>query len=355
MAYGALLGQLPQATGMSAQIILELPSSNYTSLTVTSPSGKQYTGSVIDGFWTVTGITEYGNHNVVAQGSTPYNDSVNIVSCQQYYLSSANPVLNDNTWEQISSISENGLASSFWAVGDAKQITINGIIGQKTYTNYQPWVYILGFNHNAAREGSNLIHFGCFREGQLAITNNSIALDDDNYSNQTSSIAYNMNSSNINSGGWASCRMRTTIINANASSPSSASANSFLAALPSDLQTVLKRCTKYTDNIGGGSGSVQGNVTATQDWAFLLSEYEVFGSITYSNSFEANYQQQYQYYIDGNSKVKYRQSSTSNEAYWWERSPLAAYSSSFCFVNSGGAASGITASYSRGFAPGFCV
>lgn len=355
MAYGAILGQSPPESGMSAQIILNLTSGDYTSLTVTSPSGKQYTGSVIDGFWTVTGITEYGNHNVVAQGSTPYNDSVNVVSCQQYYIPLTNPVLNDNTWEQISFISEKGLASSFWAVGDAKQITINGIIGQKTYTNYQPWVYILGFNHNAAREGSNLIHFGCFREGQLATTNNSIALDDNSYNSQTSSIAYNMNSSNINSGGWASCRMRTTIINANASSPSSASANSFLAALPSDLQTVLKRCTKYTDNIGGGSGSVQGNVTATQDWAFLLSEYEVFGSITYGNSFEANYQQQYQYYIDGNSKVKYRQSSTSKAAYWWERSPHAGYSSIFCVVGSGGLSGGNDASLSYGFAPGFCV
>lgn len=226
---------------------------------------------------------------------------------------------------------------------------------KKTYTNYQPWVYILGFNHNAAREGSNLIHFGCFRGAQLATTNNSIALDDNNYNSQTSSIAYNMNSSNINSGGWASCRMRTTIIDADATSPSSASVNSFLAALPSDLQTVLKRCTKYTDNTGNNTGSVQSNVTATQDWAFLLSEYEVFGSITYSNSFEANYQQQYQYYVDGNSKVKYRQSSTSDTARWWERSPYAANSASFCYVNAGGAASNAGASNSRGFAPAFCV
>lgn len=355
MAYGALLGQLPPESGMSAQIILNLTSGDYTSLTVTSPSGKQYTGSVIDGFWTVTGITEYGNHNVVAQGSTPYNDSVNVVSCQQYYLPSANPVLNDNTWEQISLISENGLASSFWAVGDAKQITINGTIGQETYNNYQPWVYILGFNHNAAREGSNLIHFGCFREGQLATTNNSIALDDNSYNSQTSSIAYNMNSSNINSGGWQSSRMRTTIIDADATSPSSASSNSFLAALSSDLQVALKRCTKYTDNVGGASGNVKSNVTATQDWAFLLSEYEVFGNITYSNSYEQNYQQQYQYYVDGNSKVKYRKSSTSNAAIWWERSPHAADSAGFCAVNAGGTASGGIASGSIGFAPGFCV
>lgn len=355
MAYGAILGQLPPESGMSAQIILNLTSGDYTSLTVTSPSGKQYTGSIIDGFWTVTGITEYGNHNVVAQGSTPYNGSVNVVSCQQYYFPSANPVLNDNTWEQISFISENGLASSFWAIGDAKQITINGIIGQKTYTNYKPWVYILGFNHNAEREGSNLIHFGCFREGQLATTNNSIALDDNSYNTQTSSIAYNMNSSNTNSGGWSSSRMRTTIIDADATSPSSASSNSFLVALSSDLKAVLKRCTKYTDNTGGGTGSVQSNVTPTQDWAFLLSEYEVFGSITHSNSFEANYQQQYQYYVDGNSKVKYRQSSTSNAAIWWERSPSASDSTDFCNVNTGGTASSYSASVSRGFAPGFCV
>ena len=48
--------------------------------------------------------------------------------------------------------------------------------------------------------------------------------------------------------------------------------------LPSDLRAVLKPITKYTDNVGGGSGSVQSNVTATTDYLPLLSMKEVFGS-----------------------------------------------------------------------------
>lgn len=353
MAYGAILNQKAEP-GMSAEIILSLDSDNYTSFTVTSPSGKQYNGTIVNGQWMVTGLAEYGEYNVIAQGSTPYSGTVDITVCQRYFIPVANPVLNNNTWEEISFIAQNGLGSSFWAVGDAKQITINTTIGTKSYSNYQPWVYILGFNHNATYEGNNTIHFGCFQSAQSYSSTGSIALDDSNYNSQTSTpLAFHMNTTNTNSGGWQSSIIRTQVLDADASSATSGSSNSFLAALPSDLQAVLKQCTKYTNNTGQTSS--QSAVTSTQDWVFLLSEYEVQGAITYSNSYEQNYQQQYQYYANGNSKIKYRQSSPSTAAWWWLRSPGASGGGSFCDVGAGGSASYLIASSSGGLAPGFCV
>lgn len=357
MAYGGIIGQRsePVEPGMSAEIILNLDSDNYTAFTATSPSGKQYNGTIVNGQWMVTGLAEYGEYNVVAQGNTPYSNTVDITVCQQYTFG-VNSVLNNNSWDIISRISNNGTASSYWAVGDAKQITINATIGTKSYSNYQPWVYILGFNHNASVEGNNMIHFGCFQSAQTYSANGSIALDDSSYNSSTSTtLAFHMNTTNTNSGGWRSSVMRQQVLDADASSATSGSGNSFLAALPSDLQSVLKQCTKYTDNVGNDSGNASGNISATQDWVWLLSEYEVQGAITYSNSYEQNYQQQYQYYANGNSKIKYKQSSTGTVALWWNRSPYASSSGSFCGVIAGGSAGGGGASISRGLAPGFCV
>ena len=151
-----------------------------------------------------------------------------------------------------------------------------------------------------------------------------------------------MNNANSNSGGWASSRMRTTII------------PTFKACLPSDLQAVLKTVTKYSDNTGGGSNTAS-YVTATTDDIFLLAEWEVFGARSYANSAEQNYQAQYAYYSAGNSKVRYRHSSTGSTAGWWLRSVRAGNSYGFCIVNTSGSAAADGAYFSSGFAPAFCV
>ena len=264
------------------------------------------------------------------------------------------PVLNDNSWDTISFLSQRGEASAYWAVGDAKQITLNGTVGTVTYNNYQPWVFIMGFNHNAALEGNNLIHFGCFRADQDFQANNSIALDDEFYNTQTSiQLAFHMNTTNTNTGGWEASLMRSTLLDSEADSPSQAIEFSFLAALPTDLQNVLRKCTKYTNNVG--NNNTEEAVTLTEEWAFLLSEWEVQGARTYANQYEQNYQQQYEYFVSGNSKIKYKQTNNGSSLAWWLRSPYAAGSGSFCFVSASGEASNRAASNSFGFAPGFCV
>ena len=85
----------------------------------------------------------------------------------------------------------------------------------------------------------------------------------------------------------------------------------------------------------------------------MLAEYEIFGTRSYANSAEKNYQAQYAYYSAGNSKVKYRHSATRSTAWWWERSPNASNTTNFCNVNSNGNANNNNASNSNGVAFGF--
>lgn len=264
------------------------------------------------------------------------------------------PVLNDNPWNTISSLSQAGQASAYWAVGDAKQIIINATIGTATYNNYQPWVFIMGFNHNAALEGNNLIHFGCFRADQDYQGNNTIALDDEFCGTQISTqLAFHMNTINTNTGGWEVSLMRSTLLDSEADSPSQAIEFSFLAALPADLQNVLRKCTKYTNNVG--NNNTEAAVTSTEEWAFLLSEWELLGARTYANRYEQNYQQQYEYFASGNSKIKYKQTNNGVALSWWLRSPYATRSNLFCLAGTSGGANYGFASLSLGFAPGFCV
>ena len=126
------------------------------------------------------------------------------------------------------------------------------------------------------------------------------------------------------------------------------------SALPSDLQAVIKTTSIYSDNTGGGTDTAS-YVTATQDELYLLAEFEIFGARTHANSAERNYQQQYAYYVAGNSKIKYRHDSTATAVYWWERSVHAAYANRFCIVATDGVAGITNAYYSRGLAVAFKI
>lgn len=224
---------------------------------------------------------------------------------------------------------------------------LNGTVGSLSLSNFSTYAFIIGFNHNSGREGSGRIHF------QLAKTalsgGTDICFTDGQYLNTGSSAAFRMNTSNTNSGGWEDSYMRNNICGTSKSTTS----GRIMGAIPAELRNALKSVTKYTNN--NGSSSASSAVTATTDYFFLLSEYEVFGNITYSNSYEANYQQQYAYYSAGNSKVKYRHNSTGSAAHWWLRSPCAGYSYIFVRVHTDGTVYYRNARSSLGFAPGFCV
>lgn len=301
-----------------------------------------------------------------------------------------NPILNNNSWATISAVSSAGTAANYWDVGDCKEITLNGTVGTLNLSNVTLCVYILGFDHNSAVEGSG-ISFGTFKS---ALTNGiDVALIDDYYNNFTScdgtklfqiehwgtiETTYGISiAKNDNYGGWAACDMRYDILGstnqapspygssktsgATGSNPTSTCtsnpvSNTLMAALSSDLRAVIKPITKYTDNVAGNT-NVAANVTTTIDYLPLLSEYEVQGARTYANQYEYtnNKQVQYQYFINGNSKVKYKYNDTSTTCIWWGRSPDYGGVSRYCYVSNDGGANHTSASVSYGLAPIFLV
>ena len=271
-------------------------------------------GMVVTAYYTddvsraVTGYT-YSPTGALNMSSTTITVSyseggVTKTATQAITVTVISSTLNSNSWATIKAVSDAGQGANYWDVGDTKAITINGTVGATSFSNLSINVFILGFNHNASREGSNRIHF---KIGKIGST--QVGLCDNEYGNYTStSGAFTMNTSNTNSGGWANSHMRKTVLGSDAT-PTSPRANTLLAALPSDLRAVMKPITKYSDNTGGGNNTAS-YVTSTTDYLPLLSEFEIQGTRSYANSAEQNYQQQYAYYQAGNSKVHYTHNAT---------------------------------------------
>ena len=327
--------------------------SNNTGIATVSRSGNTVTVNNVNQTTGNTTIT------VSCTAGTNYTaPSSQSVTVEAKFVSS---VLNENDWSVIKSVADASQGANYWAVGDRKAVTVNGTVGTQAI-NGTYYVYILGFDHNSSREGTG-ITFGTFKTALSGGTD--ICLVDSHYNDYSTGGQkwFNMNhSSNTNSGGWKGCDLRYDVLgstNSNNNDAGTTTATSpvsgtLMAALPSDLRAVMKPMNIYTDNTGGGSNTAS-YVTKSVDYLPLLAEYEIFGTRSYANSAEQNYQAQYQYYKNGNSKVKYRHSSTSSTAFWWERSPHYGSSNYFCVVNTNGYATGNHARYSYGLAPAFRV
>lgn len=327
--------------------------SNNTGIATVSRSGNTVTVNNVNQTTGNTTIT------VSCTAGTNYTaPSSQSVTVEAKFVSS---VLNENDWSVIKSVADASQGANYWAVGDRKAVTVNGTVGTQAI-NGTYYVYILGFDHNSSREGTG-ITFGTFKTALSGGTD--ICLVDSHYNDYSTGGQkwFNMNhSSNTNSGGWKGCDLRYDVLgstNSNNNDAGTTTATSpvsgtLMAALPSDLRAVMKPMNIYTDNTGGGSNTAS-YVTKSVDYLPLLAEYEIFGTRSYANSAEQNYQAQYQYYKNGNSKVKYRHSSTSSTAFWWERSPYSTGSYYFCFVYTNGTATNASARNSIGLAPAFRV
>ena len=251
-------------------------------------------------------VTETGTYTIVAtkNGQTT-SGSVDVVSGTTSYtmaLSFLKDNFADNDWTFIIAACHSGSVPSTWVVGNSKTMTING-------ASYQ--IDIIGKNHDTYTAG-----------GKAPLTFQM----HDCYADTKA-----MNSSNTNSGGWTSCAMRQTHLPA------------ILALMPTEVQNGIREVNKLTS-----AGRKSSTINTTADKLFLLSEIEIFGSVTYSKSGEGT---QYDYYKAGNSKVKNRNGSA---AAWWERSPRASDIANFCLVDSSGSANNRNASTAIGVAFGFC-
>ena len=316
---------------------LELVANVETGATVTAKLGsKTVTGISVDGQarlkipqegkWTVS-ATSGSQVSIPQIISVPATVDIALMTIQE---------LDDTSWATIKQVSDANMGANFWSVGDCKQVTMNGKVSDGlTLTNYSAWVFIIGFNHNAEREGNGI----AFQGFKATKNGTPVCLADSGYDAfKTSGTWFNMNNSKTNAGGWQASRMRNNIMPL------------IKAAFPADLQAVIKPSTIFTAPDAGNIA-----LTATEDDVFLLAECEVFGTRTYASRQEPNYLKQYAYYSAGNSKVMYRHNSTSATAFWWERSPHSGGSVSFCRVAANGNAVFNNAYDSRGVSPAFKV
>ena len=248
---------------------------------------------------------------------------------------------NNSSWGDIKAAVNAGTAASYWKVGDRKEVVLNGTVGTKTFSNTTTYCYILGFDHNKSVEsgGAHALHIGF---GASALSGGAyIAYIDSKYGSSVSSTGYfSMTSSDTGNGGWNSCQMKSTICSA------------FKNALPSDLQSNIRAVTKWQNNGNSKSGQSSSN----EIW--LLSEMEIFGSASISNH-TAN-QLQYDFYKgvigwSAASTIKYRDTSTSVVASWWERSTFSDSSDAFCLVGYDGSSGYTLGNASFGFAPCLCL
>lgn len=219
------------------------------------------------------------------------------------FAPSYDPVFANNTWEQIIEACHNNEVPDTWKVADQKPMTINGV-------DYQ--IDIIGKNHDDYSDGS----------GKAPLT---FQLHD------CYGELKKMNNRNTNDGGWTSCVMRSTHLPA------------ILSQMPIEVQNGIREVNKLT--LAGSSSSI---IDTTADKLFPLSEIEIFGRITYSESGEGA---QYDYYKAGNSRVK---NFSGSAVPWWERSPSRNDSTYFCYVASDGNADCYVASYQIGVPFGFC-
>lgn len=242
------------------------------------------------------------------------------------------PVLNNNTWEQISLAAQKGVAESLWNVGDTKEITLSGSVdGVDLSGTYL--CYILGFNHNAALEGDNCIHF------QLAKSTAGVELCFSNFQ---------INPSWSTVGGWEACDLRNVILGTD---PADCD-GTILGTLPAELLAVLRPAQKYSDN---GTQNKE-TVTATTDYLWVPAEKEVFGTITEGNTGQGEYQAQYAYYAAGPSLKRYSHG-LGQAIPWCLRSRVkdSLMITEYCCVDRSGNLTTDAANASFGVAPIFCV
>ena len=347
-------------------------------LSVTSSDTSVATvGTIANNVFRITCVNP-GNCTVTvtAAASTNYtaaNATVNVTDL------SVDSILNNNSWSVISSVSAMGEGSSYWNVGDAKEIILNGTVGTMSFSNQSVWVFILGFDHNSTLEGSG-ISFGTFRKTQAG--DNYVLVDSEyNKNKYDGTKCFNINHWGSNSspystnyGGWKGCDARYDILGSTDAAPSGYGAalttaragydasvttatspvsNTLMAALPSDLRAVMKPITKYTDNVGNKSNTAA-SVTASIDYLPLMAEFEIFGKRTSANNYEKDMQAQYAYYVNGSPKWR-RRFDNDAQADWYLRSPDVNYTYTNAGVNTNGGATTDMTYTSYGMSPVFLV
>lgn len=208
----------------------------------------------------------------------------------------------------------------YWAVGDKRTIHHNAMdatgVSESHRANDYAYV-IIGIEHDDLVTAIN----GKTKAAITIQTERMLYLDTTTECNSSYDKSHEcgyINSSSTNSGGWEDCERRTWCNNV------------YKKCLPAYIQNMMKQVKKST-SVGSRSSTIK----ISNDYAFLLSEIEIFGSTTYSYAGEGK---QYQYFKNAiaNRYKKPRFDDSRVSGHYWERSPYSGSESKFCHVNISG-------------------
>ena len=225
--------------------------------------------------------------------------------------------------------------SDYWAVGDKRTIHHNAMdatgVSESHKANDYAYV-IIGIEHDDLVTAIN----GKTKAAITIQTERMLYLDTTTEYNNSLDASHEcgyMNSSDMNSGGWEGCERRTWCNNV------------YKKCLPTYIQNMMKQVKKLTS-----VGSQSSTIKTSNDYAFLLSEIEIFGRITHSFAGEGK---QYQYFKNAtaNNYKKPRYGSIYASGHYWERSPYSGSESKFCHVSISGNSYYEGSSYTLGLAP----
>ena len=287
-------------TGVTPQLIV----TTSAGATVTATKGsKTVSGTAgADGTCTLE-LSEAGEWSVTSSLNGNSRTQTVLIGTQMADIRLFEPVFANNSWETIIAACRSGDVPDSWAIGNSKNMTING-------TEYQ--IDIIGKNHDDYADGS----------GKAPLTfqlHNSYG------------TAYAMKSTSTNAGGWKECAMRKTHLPA------------VLALMPAEVQSGIREVSKTT-----AAKSSDKWLETVPDKLFLLSEVETFGSTANSEAGEGS---QYTYYETGGSTVKTLNGTATS---WWLRSPMRTSDYTFCASSVGGDPTHLNATDERGAAFAFC-
>ena len=224
-----------------------------------------------------------------------YNDSTSMIrSC---LIREFNPILKNNTWEEIIEAAASGVASTLWKVGDEIDITLSGTFNETV--TLQIW----DFNHFDKSDGSGKANI-CF--GMKHLMKNYQPMNSDYTTNE---------------GGWNDTDMKKTVM------------NNIFKSMPSNLQYYIKEVNTYANQGGYSSSSSIGKLS--KDKVFLPGLTEINDNWSSQNQTESN-QKKFPIFTDNNSRIKKLSNGSGSANTWCTRSPSYYSHGDFCFVGSDG-------------------
>ena len=221
-----------------------------------------------------------------------------IQACAQLGIAPVTWAVGDNTADiPIAKFTVGGTASRYWSKGaGAYKLSYTAV---KTYAS-NGHAKLIGINHNSGKEGNNRLHFmywgGTWLEPFIdkkhygkVVNRGTPYSGSPSASAATSDYDYSFARAGTN---WElNNNVRKNFL------------PNFLEAMDSAWRRVLADCPKYTP-----ANDFEGAEGYTNDKAFILSEYEVFGENPYQHAdylhwnahrAEANWQAQYDYFKSG--------------------------------------------------------